>query len=1105
MRQRRLLRPAICLVTAATLTVGVSVALAAQPSASRAKPTAAAAAPHVAPLANTGIQIENSFVSSVGWVKPGDTYVFRVLVRNYGTSADVAAKVTAVQGMSFTGAHQVGGGTVTPTANLVTWDIGIVAAGTSTQPTIKTLIVDAKADSLVQDPQVVWRNLSTIAEFTAGATGESESHGPRVIPPGENFETARYGDRPFPVVPVDYIDFKHSAAHSAGKLDEVINSPTNKASTFSLYQEMSLGQLFPKADIPSEGIPDDNYSPADGQTFTTSSATKLNTCHGVTSAQLNGGKPLFGQKRVKGGWYQLPGMRDYYGDDSNGSALIGAEAGVGQLQALDEACGPAAKLAYDAAVAADPDIDYSDFDTDKDGVVDFFEVIFQGKDGAGASQTNVPPYDNIWPHSSTLEGTYVDAATGLPGYTSKDQLKNLEGEPLWYTNVTRTQMTTTPGPANLKVFVRVGPYNVNPETAIDKASVISHEYGHSLGAPDYYSTGSRATYGDYMLMATDKSQNSAAFQLQDYGWVVPEPVPYGTKVTDWTDTKKDTHTIRWQTPDGTPYTLSGPGVHNALVYNAKLPGKRIIDPKKVQQGASPSHVWWSQAGNDFGCSPLGGHNFDIALPQLKNIPAGTPVTMTLKHAWEIEWDFDYGYVLIGVPNSAGAINEYTSAPSKNGNTTPASTNPNSNPCQAKYGNGLTGSSTSWKNGTEEIDRRGIGDLTGLSQFDSYPDFTFVEDSFDLSALAGKNGAVRFSYSTDVGLAYAGWFIDNVTIKAGNQTIFSSDFEKTGGPRDAAIFNGGCQGTKTVASKCTHGWQYLNTSVAAPFDVGYYLSMRDRSGFDQDGHGQNERAPIGFNAGLLLEYTDETHGYGNVGVNDPPAQSPLDARPSPGDETPELNDATFHPGDTFDDHKGHTDNYTDPASKTGNWEFKYNCLKFTVNKMTGQTPGPEFPAIGAGSDLTGDVTFADGKGCGAFDYGFGVPNTAPRARAAAKPATVMVNQPVTFNGSQSSDDTSAPSQLKYRWDFNGDGKTDATGETVRHAYSQAGKYTVRLTVTDVDGASGSDTVVVTVLSSLDRNSAGGPIATTGLADWLPPLAMLFVIGGLAAARLRRRTT
>jgi hypothetical protein len=553
--------------------------------------------------------------------------------------------------------------------------------------------------------------------------------------------------------------------------------------------------------------------------------------------------------------------------------------------------------------------------------------------------------------------------------------------------------------------------------------------------------------------------------------------------------------------------LTGPSVHNATVYNAKLPGKRVIDPKKVQQGASPSHLWWSQAGNDYGCSPLNGHNFDIALPQLKKIPAGTPVTLTMKTAFEIEWDFDYGYVLLGVPNSQGAINEYTSVPDTKGYTTPAATNPNTNPCQSKYGNGLTGSSTSWQNGTQEIDRRGIGDLTGLSQFNAYPDFTFVQDSFDISALAGKNGVLRFSYATDPGLAKAGWFIDDVKITAGSTTIYSSDFEKTGTPTDPAIFNGGCQGTKQVASKCTHGWQYLNTSAAAPFDHGYYLSMRDRSGFDADSHGQNDRAPIGFQAGLLLEYTDEAHGYGNVGVSDPPAQSPLDVKPEVGNETPNLNNATFKAGDTFDDHKGHTDNYTDPSSKTGNWEFKYNCLKFTVNTMSGQGIGPIYPAIGQGGDLKSDTTFSDGPGCAPFDYGFGVANTPPTAHAEAKPTTIPVNQLVTFNGSQSSDDTSASSQLKYSWDFDGDGTADATGATVRHGYPIAGKYTARLTVTDLDGASGTDTVVITVVSSLDRNrpGAGGTIATTGLAGWFTPLALLLLVAGLVGARLRRRTS
>ena len=97
-------------------------------------------------------------------------------------------------------------------------------------------------------------------------------------------------------------------------------------------------------------------------------------------------------------------------------------------------------------------------------------MIFAGIGGNGESQTNgVPPYDNIWPHSSDLRGAYTDPATGLTGYISDDQLRDLEGRPLWYTDAVAhgDDDRRDTGDA-LKVFVRVGPYNVNPETAIDQ-------------------------------------------------------------------------------------------------------------------------------------------------------------------------------------------------------------------------------------------------------------------------------------------------------------------------------------------------------------------------------------------------------------------------------------------------------------------------------------------------------------------------------------------------------------------------------------------------------------------------------------------------------------
>ena len=148
-------------------------------------------------------------------------------------------------------------------------------------------------------------------------------------------------------------------------------------------------------------------------------------------------------ERIKDGWYQLPGSTDYYGDDSNGSALIGAVAGVGALQDIDSACGPTGKAVYDAAQIADPEIDYNDYDTDKDGVVDFFMMVFAGaRRQRRLADQRRPPYDNIWPHSSDLQGAYTDPATGEKGYVTDDQLKDLEGRPLYYTDDSRTEQTT---------------------------------------------------------------------------------------------------------------------------------------------------------------------------------------------------------------------------------------------------------------------------------------------------------------------------------------------------------------------------------------------------------------------------------------------------------------------------------------------------------------------------------------------------------------------------------------------------------------------------------------------------------------------------------------
>jgi M6 family metalloprotease-like protein len=1080
----------------------------------------------------TGLAIETSFVSSVGWVKPGEKYPFRVIIRNYGPSAADGGTValSAVDGMVFTEAEPAASTVRSDTQ--ITWTVGSVAAATETDageklPGIVTLVAEGQADSTTEDPEIIWKDLSVTATMTAPSlTASSTSHGPKVIPPGEAYETARYGDRPFPVVPVEYVDLTRRGDHSADLLDGVINSPDVPGSTFNLYQEMSLKQLYPAAGIPSVGIETADFEHeftnpkyADGFQFTTPRVPPAQTClypgpdttFGATPDVI--GTPLY-EQRIAEGWYQLPGTVGYYGRDANGTALAGQV--QPSLQQIDSGCGESGKIVYDAAHIADPEIDYSDYDTDKDGVVDFFMLIFAGRGGHGDSQIpnpdcdvetqplDCPSYDNIWPHSSSLEFGFTDEETGLTGYISDDQLKDLRGRPLFYTDVSRGSMTTDE--TEWPVYVRVGPYNVNPESAIDKASVISHEYGHSLGLPDYYTIGDRETYGDWSLMATDKSQHIDVIGKRELGWTIPQDVTTGT-VTGWKDSKVDNHTIRWKTADGADYTLSGPNVHNSTSYEKYLPGRQLIDPSKVADGASPSHVWWSTSGNDFGCPPEKGRNLDIALGELKDVDPGTPITVTFNSYWDIEWDFDYGFVLIGSNDDLGSVTAYTSVPSANGYTTASTVNPNNNSCLTRYSNGLTGTSGSYEAGTTEPDRRGLS--SAVPGGTDYPDGPFLPDQYDISDLAGKEGAVlRFAYATDPGLARPGWFIDDLKITVGTgadeRVIFSSDFEGEGGPSDPRMFPGGCKDSIRVSKNCTKGWSYVEAGVGSPAEHAYLLEMRDRSGFDEDGKGQNDRAAIGFAPGLLLTYTDEAHGYGNVGTDDPPAQSPLDANPVPADQTPALNDAAFSEGSSFSD-AGWVDNYEDPSSESENWEFHFSCLDFEVLAMTGDDIGPT--AVGGEDTLQGNVRFKTTDQCAAFDYGYAgaASASAPVARAQAKPETAKVGQGVVFDGSQSFDAQQAASQLKYAWDFDGDGTDDATGQVVRHAFAKEGSYPVRLTVTDEDNQSDATTITVVVSNAAAPRPRPpvGPDTTpaTGGSTVLALLGLVTLTGAVALRRLR----
>ena len=858
-------------------------------------------------------EIEARYSSAYGWVEPGASYPFTITWTAGPLGADSASvTVTLPSATLFQSATPTPTGGTGSAADPLVFNLGSLEASETGR-----IVITARAKNLNEDPEIIWKDLSAEARLETSRLGVaqpavvSRTLGPKVA----TLSTARYGKRPFPLVMVEYQDISHCTGagepydectgnHTAEALDEAVNSQTSGRSLWQLYYDMSFGQLQPEGAVrPAPGTTNVPFDPTYPHRW--SQLSPNGTCTGTTIADL-AGTPLY-PNRIRNGWYVLPGTQGYYGSDSTGHALLGAVTGLGLLFGVDDGCGPTAKITYDAASIADPDLDFNDYDTDKDGVVDFFNVAFAG-DGGNGSLTATGA-NNVWPHKSDLQYYFTDE-NGEKGYVSNDQLRNHVGELMWWTDSSRSEMTTDPA-SGIPVWVRVGPYNVNPESAIEAMSVIAHEYGHSLGLPDFYSTGSRSTFGSWELMASDHAQFMSVFNRQELGWIVP--IPAETDVYELRESKIDTGTIHWTRPDGTPYTLTGPGIHNADALRIELPTVKLID--SVPSG---SRAWHSGAGNDFGCP---GHTLDVYLPDLSNYADASSITLSFQSLYEIEWDWDYAFVLA----STDGGQTWVSLPSAAG-TTIDGFNPNAADCMTTNGNGITGVS-GLPNSPTTTER-----LTG-----EYPEAQWITDRFDLTQFAGSNLLLRFAYFTDPAVTMRGWFIDDIHIEADGATVYASDFESE-------------EGTRLFPDK----WTRVSSADGVETDHAYYVELRDRVSWDFDSKGQSERGAPTWEPGVAVVYTNENHGYGNTGVSNPPAQTIVDSRPDPGNDSPNLDDAAFVPASGRERFDGctHVDNYDTPD---GLWKLP-NGGRLIISSLNGVS------ADGVSSDAIATVIVDRGPDC-----------------------------------------------------------------------------------------------------------------------------------------------
>ena len=205
------------------------------------------------------------------------------------------------------------------------------------------------------------------------------------------------------------------------------------------------------------------------------------------------------------------------------------------------------ELVTEAVNLANPDVDYADYDNDNDGSVDGIYVIFAGYgEEAGA------PADAIWSHAWSISPVTLDGKV-ISRYSCSPELRNASG------------------------------------TGITRIGVICHEFGHVLGAPDYYDTDYSGSGGEFSgtgkwdIMASGSWNNqygitpahhNAYTKVYVYNWATATVLSAPSSLALYNSEDNTNSFYRFNTPTSNEYFLMETRVQTG--FDSYISGEGLI-------------------------------------------------------------------------------------------------------------------------------------------------------------------------------------------------------------------------------------------------------------------------------------------------------------------------------------------------------------------------------------------------------------------------------------------------------------------------------------------------------------------------------------------------